>query len=131
MGEVFLARDEKLDRLVAIKFLAAPSDEQSRRRLLREARAAAGLDHHNICAIYDVGTDPEDGDYIVMQYVEGDTLAVRLQRGRLPADEALNLGGQIAEALLAAHRRGIVHSDPGTVSEDRRRRDVRYNRTWL
>jgi tetratricopeptide (TPR) repeat protein len=71
----------------------------------------AALDHHNICAIYDVGTHPEGGDYIVMQYVEGDTLAVRLLRGRLPADEALNLVGQIAEALLAAHRRGIVHRD--------------------
>src|SRR5678815_172760 len=111
MGDVFLARDEKLDRLVAIKFLAAPSDQRSRRRLLREARAAAALDHHNICAIYDVGTHPDGGDYIVMQYVEGDTLAVRLQRGRLRADEALNLAGQIAEALLAAHRRGIVHRD--------------------
>src|SRR5262245_16186247 len=80
MGEVYLARDTKLDRLVAVKFLNAPTDEQSRRRLLREARAAAALDHHNICAIYDVGTDPEGGDYIVMQYVEGDSLAARLGR---------------------------------------------------
>lgn len=111
MGEVYLARDSRLDRLVAIKFLAAPSDVQGRRRLLREARAAASLDHPNICAVYEVGSDAVGGDFIAMQYVEGDTLATRLRKGRMRPDEALNLGAQIAEALMAAHRRGMVHRD--------------------
>ena len=111
MGEVYLARDEKLDRLVAIKLLSARSDDQSRRRLLKEARSVAGLDHPGICAVYEVSQDPECGDFIAMQYIEGDTLAARLRRGRLKPDEALALGSHIAEALIAAHRHGIVHRD--------------------
>ena len=111
MGEVYLAQDTRLDREVAIKFLAAPSDEQSRRRLLREARAVAALEHPNICAVYDVGTDPNCGDFIAMQYVEGDTLASRVHHGRLRPEESLSAASQIAEALMAAHKRGIVHRD--------------------
>jgi serine/threonine protein kinase len=111
MGEVYLARDLQLDRQVAIKFLVAPADDQSRRRLLREARAVAALDHPYICAVFDVGTDPAHGDFIVMSYVEGESLAARLRRGRLRTDEALAIGGHIAEALIAAHRHGIVHRD--------------------
>ncbi len=83
MGEVYLAQDTHLDRRVAIKFLAAPADPQARRRLLREARAIAALDHPGICSVFEVGSDPSGGDFIVMQYVEGDTLAVRLANGRL------------------------------------------------
>jgi serine/threonine protein kinase len=111
MGEVYLARDTRLDRLVAIKFLTAPSDEQSRRRLLKEARSVAGLDHAGICAVYEVGTDPGGSDFIAMQYIEGETLATRLRRGRLRPDEALSLGSHICDALIAAHRHGIVHRD--------------------
>jgi tetratricopeptide (TPR) repeat protein len=111
MGEVFLADDLQLNRPVAIKFLVGPGDDQSRRRLLREARAVAALDHPFICTVYEVGSDPAGGDFIVMQYLEGESLATRLDRGRLSPQEALELGGRIAEALSAAHRHGIVHRD--------------------
>ena len=91
MGEVFLARDTLLDRAVAIKFLrdAGSDGAEAPRRLLREARAAAALDHPNICAIYEVGIDGGGRPFIAMQYVEGETLATRLHRGRLPRREAL------------------------------------------
>src|SRR5213594_5213520 len=81
MGEVYLAQDTKLDRKVAIKFLPERlvADEQARKRLVREARAAAKLDHPNICSIYEVGEE-DDRSFIVMQYVEGETLAARIQR---------------------------------------------------
>ena len=111
MGEVYLAYDTRLNRQVAIKFLIAPTDVQARRRLLREARAAAALDHPGICAIYEVGSDPAGGDFIVMQYVEGRTLADRLLNGRMRPEEALACAAQIADALIAAHHRGIVHRD--------------------
>jgi tetratricopeptide (TPR) repeat protein len=117
MGAVFLARDTRLGRMVALKLLVAPTAPEARRRLLREARASAALDHPGICAIYDVGHDDRAGDYIAMQFVEGETLAARLQRGRLRPDDALVLVAQIAEALGAAHRQGIVHRDlkPGNL----------------
>jgi len=111
MGEVYLAQDTKLHRQVAIKFLSAPDDEHARRRLLREARAAAGLDHPGVCAVYEVGTDPARGDFVVMQYVEGEALSDRLRRGRLEPTEALQVAERIAEALMAAHDRGVVHRD--------------------
>jgi tetratricopeptide (TPR) repeat protein len=111
MGDVFLATDTTLDRQVAIKFLTTPGDEAGRRRLLREARAAAALDHPGICSVYEVGTDAVAGDYIVMQFVAGETLAARLRRGRLLPAEALALVRQMAEALKAAHAQGVVHRD--------------------
>jgi tetratricopeptide (TPR) repeat protein/predicted Ser/Thr protein kinase len=111
MGAVFLAQDLTLDRPVAIKFLMAVDDTRSRRKLLREAQAVAALDHDGIAAVYEVGEDPLAGDFIVMQYVEGETLAARLRRGRIPPREALTLGARVAEALVAAHRRGIIHRD--------------------
>jgi tetratricopeptide (TPR) repeat protein/tRNA A-37 threonylcarbamoyl transferase component Bud32 len=111
MGAVFLARDLTLDRLVAIKFLAEQDDERSRKRLLREAQAVAALDHECIAGVFEVGTDPAGGDFIVMQYVEGETLATRLRRGRLEPGEALAIAGRVAEALVVAHRRGIIHRD--------------------
>ena len=111
MGEVFLGEDEQLHRPVAIKFLVGASDEHQRKRLLQEARAAAALDHPAICAIHEISTDPAHGDFIVMQFIEGEALSVRLQRGRLPPEEAMALVGRIAEALVAAHGRGIVHRD--------------------
>jgi eukaryotic-like serine/threonine-protein kinase len=112
MGEVYLAEDLKLARKVAIKFLppALMSDEEARKRLLREARAAAALDHPNICTIHEVGE--ENGrSFIVMQYIEGETLAARIKRERLELSEALAIAIQVAEALQEAHQRGIIHRD--------------------
>ena len=112
MGEVFLAQDTKLERKVAIKMLPAKSidDAQAKKRLFREARAAATLDHPNICSIYDVN---QDGDcvFIVMQYVEGQTLAMRLVESPLTPDEVIDIGIQVTEALSEAHARGVIHRD--------------------
>lgn len=108
-----LAHDRLLNRAVAIKFLldSGTSGEEGRQRLLREARAAAALDHPYICAIHEVSTDERGRTFIVMQYVEGETLATRLQRGPLGVREAIDLVSGIADALDAAHRRGVVHRD--------------------
>ena len=113
MGSVYLARDLSLDRPVAIKFITADksADESARRRLLREARAAAALDHPNICTVYEVIDDPSGPAYIVMQYVEGETLATTLRRGALEPRAAMTLATDLASALSAAHRRGVVHRD--------------------
>jgi eukaryotic-like serine/threonine-protein kinase len=118
MGEVYRARDPRLGRDVAIKILPAryATDPEWRRRLHREARAVSSLSHPNVCPLFDVGH--QDGvDYLVMEYLDGETLATRLQRGALPADQVLRYGAEIASALAAAHRRGIVHRDlkPGNV----------------
>ena len=112
MGEVYLAEDTRLDRKVAIKFLPSnsTSDQQAKKRLIREAQAAAKLDHSNICSIYEVGE--EDGrSFIVMQYVAGETLAERIHRKPLELRESLDIAVQIADALAEAHSRGIVHRD--------------------
>ena len=113
MGNVYLARDLTLERDVAIKILPAGrgDPDDTRKRLLREAQAAAALDHPNICAIYEVGEAPDGSAFIVMQYVEGETLATTLQRGPMTVRDALVLAAQITEALSAAHKRGIVHRD--------------------
>src|SRR6266705_2101019 len=107
MGEVYKARDTRLDRTVAIKILPAAlaEDPQFKERFDREARTISQLDHPNICALYDTGeASPESRDaspvkYLVMQFVEGETLADRLARGPLPLDQALPLAVQIADAL--------------------------------
>lgn len=113
MGEVYLAQDTQLNRKVAIKFLpsdSVASELLAKRRLLREARAAATLDHPNICAVHEVAE--ENGrTFIVMQYVEGETLGARLKRKPLELSESLFIAGQIADALAEAHSRGIVHRD--------------------
>jgi tetratricopeptide (TPR) repeat protein/predicted Ser/Thr protein kinase len=113
MGDVYLARDRTLDRLVAIKILrgATAADGEARRRLHREAKAAAALDHPNICTVYEVGTDEHGRDFIAMQYVEGDTLARRLTEAGLGVKTTLGLVSRIADALDTAHRRGVVHRD--------------------
>jgi serine/threonine protein kinase len=118
MGEVYKARDTRLDRTVAIKVLPADlsTDPAAKRRFDREARAVAALSHPHICPLFDIGT--QDGiDFLVMEYLDGETLAARLARGKLPLDEALQYGGQIVDALAAAHRAGILHRDlkPGNV----------------
>src|SRR5450432_75450 len=112
MGEVYLAEDKRLDRKVAIKFLPAEvaTDEHAKQRLLREAKTAATLDHQNICAIYEVG---QEGDYsfIVLQYIEGETLASKLKRHLPDLRETLAIAAQVADALNEAHARGIIHRD--------------------
>jgi len=112
MGEVYLAEDQQLSRKVAIKFLPADAatDKGARQRLLREARTAATLDHPNICAIYEVGQD-DSHSFIVLQYIEGETLAARLKRQGPELREALAIAAQVADALNEAHGRGIIHRD--------------------
>src|SRR5215471_8976757 len=112
MGEVYLAHDRVLERQVAIKFVspARLRDPDAERRLVREARAAAALDHPAICPVYDVRVS-EGRTCIVMQYVDGETLATRLTRGPLESREVASLAMQISEALEAAHAAGIVHRD--------------------
>ena len=112
MGEVYRARDTRLDRHVALKILSpdATTDIRGRARLAYEARAIARLSHPHICALHDIGH--HDGvDFLVMEYLDGETLASRLRRGPLPVAEAVRIAIQIAEALDAAHAEGIVHSD--------------------
>jgi eukaryotic-like serine/threonine-protein kinase len=112
MGEVYRAKDTRLDRSVAIKILPAQftADAAARQRFEREAKVISGLNHPNICVLFDVGN--QDGvEYLVMEHVEGETLAKRLEKGPLPTDQALKFGSQIAQALDKAHRSGIVHRD--------------------
>src|SRR5262249_22665666 len=112
MGEVYRARDTRLGRDVAIKVLPAhlSSDADLKQRMEREARAISSLNHPHICTLHDVGS--QDGvNFLVMEHLEGETLADRLHRGALSLDEALKIGIQIADALDKAHGRGIVHRD--------------------
>ena len=118
MGEVYRARDTRLDRLVAIKVLPAhvADDADLKQRFEREARTLATISAPHICSVFDVGQ--QDGiDYLVMEHLEGETLAARLTRGSLPLEQALRCAIEIAGALDSAHRRGIVHRDlkPGNV----------------
>jgi len=112
MGEVYRARDTRLDRIVAIKILPTHFclDPERKQRFEREARAISSLNHPNICTLYDVGS--QDGiEYLVMEFLEGETLASRLIRGALPLDRALKHGIEVSDALDTAHRRGIIHRD--------------------
>ncbi len=118
MGEVYRARDTRLDRTVAIKVLPEnlSSSPEIRQRFEREAKTISTLSHPHICALYDVGN--QDGiEFLVMEYLEGETLADRLARGPLPLEQTLRYGIEIADALDKAHRQGIVHRDlkPGNV----------------
>src|SRR5713101_2920665 len=118
MGEVYRARDTRLERTVAIKILPAQfsSDPARKQRFEREAKTISNLNHPHICVLHDIGH--QDGiDYLVMECVEGETLAKRLEKGPLPLEQVLKLGSQIADALDKAHRSGVVHRDlkPGNV----------------
>ena len=124
MGEVYRARDPRLERTVAIKLLSEEfaANPDRRARFEREARAIASLNHPHICALHDVGAcpDPRTGDpllFLVMEYIEGQTLAERLSSGPLPASDVVRYAAELADALAHAHRRGIVHRDlkPGNV----------------
>src|SRR5215813_6972444 len=118
MGEVYKARDTRLGRTVAVKVLPShlSASAESRQRFEREARSISQLSHPYICALHDVGREGET-EYLVMEYLEGESLAERLLRGPLPFEQALRYGIQIADALDKAHRQGIVHRDlkPGNV----------------
>jgi len=112
MGVVYKAEDTKLDRTVALKFLASHllNDGEAKQRFLREAKAAASLHHANICPVYEI--DDADGQtFISMGFIEGETLEDRIAKGPLPVKEALDIGQQIAKGLRAAHEKGIVHRD--------------------
>ena len=118
MGEVYRARDTRLERTVAIKILPAQFsfDPARKQRFEREAKTISNLNHPHICVLYDIGS--QDGvDYLVMECVEGETLAKRLEKGPLPLEQVLKIGGQIADALDKAHRSGVVHRDlkPGNI----------------
>src|SRR5689334_18479842 len=118
MGEVYRARDTRLERTVAIKILPTQftADPVSKQRFEREAKTISSLNHPNICTLHDIGS--QNGvDYLVMECVEGETLAKRLEKGPLPLEQVLKYGAQIADALDKAHRAGIVHRDlkPGNI----------------
>jgi eukaryotic-like serine/threonine-protein kinase len=112
MGEVYRARDTRLDRSVAVKVLAPElaTEADFRARFAREAKAISALNHAHICGLYDIGRE-HDTDYLVLELLEGETLAARLARGALPPSQVLRFGIEIADALEAAHRQGIVHRD--------------------
>jgi eukaryotic-like serine/threonine-protein kinase len=118
MGEVYRARDTRLDRTVAIKILPGDlsSNLEAKQRFEREGRAISSLNHPNICTLYDIGQ--QDGiDYLVMEFLEGQTLADRLVKGPLPLDQLLKCGIEICEGLEKAHKTGVVHRNlkPGNI----------------
>ena len=118
MGEVYRARDTRLDRTVAVKILPSHLSEnaEAKQRFDREARTISSLNHPNICTLHDVGR--QDGvDYLVMEYLEGETLADRLRKGPLPVAQVLKYGIEICEGLEKAHRSGVTHRDlkPGNI----------------
>src|SRR5436309_9777601 len=118
MGEVYRARDTRLDRTVAIKVLAShlSSSPELKQRMEREAKAISSLNHPHICHLYDIGSQ-HGTDYMVMEFLEGETLAERLRKGAMPLNEIFKTGIAVAEALAFAHRQGIVHRDlkPGNI----------------
>jgi serine/threonine protein kinase/Tfp pilus assembly protein PilF len=119
MGVVYKARDLRLDRLVALKFLPPHlgGDEDVERRFLREARTASALDHTNICTIYEIGETEDGRTFIAMAYCDGETLGQRIARGPVPLEEVTQIAAQVAHGLAEAHARGIVHRDikPGNI----------------
>ena len=118
MGEVYRAKDTRLDRTVAIKVLAShlSSSPELKQRFEREARSVSALNHPHICQLHDVGSQ-NGTEYLVMEFLEGETLAERLRKGAMPLNELLKTGMEIAEALEVAHRAGIIHRDlkPGNI----------------
>ncbi|NIS83244.1 MAG: protein kinase, partial [Anaerolineales bacterium] len=118
MGVVYLARDTKLDRSVAIKSMPAElqADSNARARFLREAKLLASLNHPNIAVIHDI-IEQEALGYLILEYVPGETLAQRIAREPLKLEQALSIGQQVAEAISAAHEKGVVHRDlkPGNI----------------
>src|SRR5258706_3239837 len=126
MGEVFLAKDTGLDRSVALKLMSAElaRDPNQRLRFETEAKAASGLNHPNICTVHEVGETEDKRPFMVMEYVEGETLEKASQQRRLKVRQILDIGIQLAEALEAAHSRHLLHRDikPGNIILDKRHR---------
>ena len=118
MGEVYRARDTRLERMVAVKILPShlSEDPEARQRFDREARTISSLNHPNICTLHDVGHQ-NGTDYLVMEYLEGETLADRLRKGLLPIEQVLRYAIDICEGLEKAHRCGVIHRDlkPGNI----------------
>jgi Tol biopolymer transport system component len=118
MGEVWRGKDTRLDRSVAVKILPSgfAEDAERRQRFEREAKTISSLNHAHICTLFDVGRE-DDSHFLVMELLEGESLAERLQKGPLPLDQVVKFGAQVADALSAAHKQGIVHRDlkPGNV----------------
>ncbi len=112
MGVVYKARDLKLDRFVALKFLPhhLSADEEEKKRFIHEAKAASALNHPNICTIHEID-EAEGQQFIAMEFVEGASLKEKIAAGPLKIDEAINLATQVAEGLQAAHEKGITHRD--------------------
>src|SRR6476469_4543809 len=124
-AEVFRARDQRLDRIVAIKILRSQyvHDQASRARFINEARSASGLTHPNIVDVYDFGEAPDGSMFIAMQFIEGQDLKEVLQkRGRMTAAETISIATQVCHALAAAHARGLIHRDvkPQNILIDRK-----------
>jgi len=112
MGEVFKAKDTRLDRMVAIKILppTVAANPDLKQRFEREAKTISSLNHPNICTLHDVGHE-ENMDYLVMEYIEGETLSERIKKGPVPIEDVLQIAGQIADALDKAHGQGLIHRD--------------------
>ncbi|MCW9064760.1 MAG: serine/threonine protein kinase, partial [Ignavibacteriaceae bacterium] len=113
MGVVYKALDEKLDRIIALKFLPEHllDDSEAEQRFISEAKAASSLDHPNICTIYDIDHTDDNKLFIAMAYYDGETLKKKISRGRLSTDEAVNIASQVADGLNRAHLSGITHRD--------------------
>jgi serine/threonine protein kinase len=113
MGIVYRAKDTKLGRHVALKFLPPEwsHDEHVKQRFIREAQAASATDHPNICTIHGIESTSDDQLYIVMAYCDGQTLKERLEKGKIEVDEALSIATQVADGLAKAHTMGVVHRD--------------------
>ena len=124
MGEVFLAEDTRLQRKAAIKFLPAEmaADPERRQRFLNEARAASALNHPHVCVVYDVGETDDGLPFIAMEFVEGQSLHALVKQGPLEISRVVEIAVQVADALDAAHSRGIVHRDikPANISLNER-----------
>lgn len=120
MGEVYRAKDTRLDRTVAVKILPShlSDNPDAKQRFDREARAISSLNHPNICTLHDVGHQ-DGGDLLVMEFLEGETLADRLAKGPLPTEQVLRFGIEICEGLERAHKSGVVHRDlkPGILKQ--------------
>jgi eukaryotic-like serine/threonine-protein kinase len=111
MGVVYAAEDERLHRAVAIKTIRSTGDESSRQRFMREARAAASVSHPNVCQLFDIGDDAEGGPFLVMELLDGESLADRLRGGSIPLGQAAQMALAILTALEALHSRGFIHRD--------------------
>ena len=113
MGVVYKAEDTRLERIVALKFLPPEltRDEDAKKRFVQEARAASALDHPNICNVHDIEETPEGQSFICMACYDGETLKKRIERGPLPAREAVRIVSSIASGLAEAHKHGIIHRD--------------------